>query len=177
MTPAPNDDDAASVVRGWLDAFGDELHRFAVRRVRDRHVADDLVQDTLVSALAHVRRRGGVRRPRAFLFAVLRRRIVDHYRRQRRSPQSYDEQTDAVGRVAAAPGVHSGGDSDADLRRRLRECLSRLPEAARSAFELRVVRQLSVEETAETLGIDAAAVASRLYRARMSLRECLRDYL
>jgi RNA polymerase sigma factor (sigma-70 family) len=58
--------------------------------------------------------------------------------------------------------------------RALLECkLDELPEIFRMVFVLRSVEELSVEETAQSLGISQATVRSRHFRAKSLLREAL----
>jgi RNA polymerase sigma-70 factor (ECF subfamily) len=59
------------------------------------------------------------------------------------------------------------------MRALLERKLDTLPEAFRLVFVLRSVEELSVEETAQTLGIPEATVRSRYFRAKGLLREAL----
>jgi RNA polymerase sigma-70 factor (ECF subfamily) len=61
----------------------------------------------------------------------------------------------------------------AQMRALLERKLDTLPEAFRLVFVLRSVEELSVEETAQTLGIPEATVRSRYFRAKGLLREAL----
>lgn len=61
----------------------------------------------------------------------------------------------------------------AEMRRLLEMQIDALPETYRIVFVLRGIEELSVEETAEALGIPAATVRSRFFRARSLLREGL----
>jgi RNA polymerase sigma-70 factor (ECF subfamily) len=61
----------------------------------------------------------------------------------------------------------------AQMRDLLERKLDTLPEAFRLVFVLRSVEELSVEETAKTLGIPEATVRSRYFRAKGLLREAL----
>jgi RNA polymerase sigma-70 factor (ECF subfamily) len=63
--------------------------------------------------------------------------------------------------------------SRSELRKLLENRIDRLPEAFRSVFILRALEELSVEETAECLGIPEATVRTRFFRARSQLREAL----
>jgi len=60
-----------------------------------------------------------------------------------------------------------------EMRRLLEAQIDALPDDYRVVFVLRAVQELSVEETAETLGIPPATVRTRLFRARSLLREGL----
>jgi RNA polymerase sigma-70 factor, ECF subfamily len=59
------------------------------------------------------------------------------------------------------------------VRRALANALASLPEKYREVFILRDVKQLSIEETAQALGITEATVKTRLLRARLMLRDLL----
>ncbi len=59
------------------------------------------------------------------------------------------------------------------VRRLLEAEIDSLPDDSRAVFMLRAVQELSVEETADMLGIPQATVRSRLFRARSLLREAL----
>lgn len=61
----------------------------------------------------------------------------------------------------------------AEMRRLLEARIDALPEEFRSVFVLRSLEELSVEETAAALGITAATVRTRFFRARARLREAL----
>jgi RNA polymerase sigma factor (sigma-70 family) len=61
----------------------------------------------------------------------------------------------------------------AEMRALIERKLDELPEDFRLVFMLRSVEELSVEETADTLGIEQATVRSRHFRARSLLREAL----
>lgn len=90
-----------------------------------------------------------------------------------------DSATDADGRLPLAAGSepeHNAPEQSA-MRSETRELLERkidtLPEQFRVVFMLRAVEELSVEETASSLGIPEATVRTRFFRARSLLRESL----
>ena len=61
----------------------------------------------------------------------------------------------------------------AEVRRMLERRIDELPVAFRTVFIMREVEDMTVEETAECLGIPASTVRTRLFRARARLRESL----
>ncbi|TAK51597.1 MAG: RNA polymerase sigma factor [Betaproteobacteria bacterium] len=73
-------------------------------------------------------------------------------------------------READGPAERAGR---AEIRRLLEARIDALPEEFRAVFVLRALEELSVEETAAALGIAAATVRSRFFRARSRLREAL----
>lgn len=68
----------------WPDRYGDELYRFALSRVSAAEVAEELVQETFLSALNGLATFRAEASERTWLFVILRRKIIDHYRRQAR---------------------------------------------------------------------------------------------
>ena len=60
-----------------------------------------------------------------------------------------------------------------EIREKLAEALAELGQKYREVFVLRDMQQLSIEQTAKTLGISAASVKTRLLRARLMLRDLL----
>ena len=60
-----------------------------------------------------------------------------------------------------------------EMRRLIEERIDALPDAYRVVFMLRAVEELSVEDTAQSLGIPEATVRTRFFRARSLLRESL----
>jgi RNA polymerase sigma-70 factor (ECF subfamily) len=63
----------------------------------------------------------------------------------------------------------------AELRRLLEKKIDALPLAFRTAFILREVEEMTIEEAAECLGVPAATVRTRVFRARALLRESLAE--
>ena len=68
----------------WPDRYGDELYRFALSRVSTAEVAEELVQETFLSALGSLAKFRAEASERTWLFVILRRKIIDYYRRQAR---------------------------------------------------------------------------------------------
>ena len=73
----------------WVDAHGDYLYRYALSRVRDTQIAEDCVQETLLSALKSRENFFGQSSERTWLTGILKHKIIDHFRKSsRESPVS-----------------------------------------------------------------------------------------
>jgi RNA polymerase sigma-70 factor (ECF subfamily) len=70
----------------WPDRYGDELFAFVLGRARPPSCAEELVQETFLSALNALDSFRGQALARTWLFVVLKRKIIDHYPRQARLP-------------------------------------------------------------------------------------------
>lgn len=139
------------------------LRRYARALVRERDVADDLVQDCLERAVSrqHSWRRDGPLR--AWLFRILLNCHRDSLRRRPR-------QLVAIGDVAqevARPGNQEAHMAIAEVHR----AIAGLPDDQRAALLLVALEGMSFDEAAATLDIPKGTLMSRLARAREKLRE------
>lgn len=160
------------------------LFRVARSLLRDAAEAEDALQESYLSAYQAMPRF----RAEASLATWLTRLVVNEcmtrLRRNLRrhnivpivSAQALASQEEDS--VAELPGPGSDDTPDralvrAELRALLERRIDALPEDFRTVFVLRAVEELSVEETAECLGIPAATVRTRHFRARSLLRESI----
>lgn len=144
---------------------------------------EDAVQETLLAALEGARRFAGQSSP----MGILKHKIVDHFRRESREAHFEPCDEDGVEHLFREDGHFRKPpadwvDPDAALAQReffeaLERGLQRLPPRTARAFHLREVMGLSTEEICETLGISAQNCWIMLYRARLSLRQCLEEHL
>ncbi len=149
-----------------VEDHGPALYRTAYRLVGDRHDAEDIVQETYRSAWKSRRSFEPGCGERAWLASILRRRVVDRWRRQRQATiLSGDCQPD----VAADPDDPLRNDYT-DLMQRALDCL---PRELRESLLLVVVGELTHQEVADLLGIPLGTVLSRVSRGRKRLRQFL----
>jgi len=146
--------------------YGPTMYRTAYRLVGDRHEAEDLVQETFRSAWKSRRlfRCGGGER--AWLAAILRRRVADHWRRPK--PPTV---------LAGQQNIDLGFPADDPLRDEftdeMQHALGQLPKDLRETLLLVVVAELTHQEAADLLEVPLGTVLSRVSRARKRLREYL----
>jgi RNA polymerase sigma-70 factor, ECF subfamily len=143
------------------------LHRAVRRWHREKADAEDLVQDTLVKALAN----GHLWQPgtdlRAWLFTIMRNQFLAGAQKSSRFISML--------RVFAEADHGAGGDPS-ETRLELRDvagALQRLPSPQRTAVMLACVEGKSYEEVAEAMGISVGAVRCHLSRGRNRLRTAM----
>ena len=170
----------------WVDQYGDYLFRYALSRLRQRDVAEDLVQETFVAALRARERFAGASSERTWLVGILKRKIVDHLRRKAHeqpvsdlaaSDRWSEELFDERGNWKKKPDRWPSGPS-ADLERKefweiFRGCLRKLPERLANAFTLREIEEMDSREVCKTLNVSANNLWVMLHRARLGLWRCL----
>lgn len=187
--PASEAEDDVSVVRRVLTGdtmafavlmrrFNGRLYRLARGIVGNSAEAEDALQDAYLNAYRCL----GQFRGDSSLATWLSRLVVNEcLARVRRSARRQNvipmTPSPADGELEAVPSNEAGSPDAAADQAQIRDILERridaLPEAFRAVFVLRSVEELSVEETAECLGIPAETVRSRHFRAKSLLREAL----
>src|ERR1044072_6614477 len=71
----------------WLDCHGDYLFRYALMRVRDAAVAEDLLQETLLAAIGSHHTHAGRSSERTWLGGIMKPKGFDYFRRTALTPQ------------------------------------------------------------------------------------------
>ena len=150
------------------------LYRFAVKAVRDPALAEDLVQETFLAALAGAGNRfAGRSSVRTWLTGILKHKIADALRERASAPLSYD---DAAGAHAADRAMlHGSEEPEAVITRRrfveaCQRSLDRMSARAAHAFLLTDVLGHDTEEACAKLGITSSNLWTTLHRVRRSLR-------
>ena len=178
------------VQRGNTAAFGvlmrrynRRLYRTARAILKDDTAAEDALQEGYVAAYRHIGEFRGDAQITTWLTRIVVNQALQALRKVRREQvvvlfderanERADEQADAT---AAADSSFAGPEKAmlrSEMRRLIERKIDELPEGYRTVFMLREVEDMSVEETAAALGIPAATVRSRLFRAKARLREAL----
>ncbi|HWB11321.1 MAG TPA: RNA polymerase sigma factor [Pirellulales bacterium] len=149
-----------------VSEHGPAVYRLAYRLVGDWHEAEDIVQETFRSVWKSRGRYQPGRGDRAWLAAILRRRVADC--RRRRSwwparPLLADDEP-------AIDGDRLPNDGYTD---EMQQALRRLPNELRETLLLVVVGELTHQEAADVLKVPLGTVLSRVSRARQQLRQHL----
>lgn len=171
----------------WLDQHGDALYRYAMLRVREPAAAEDLVQDTLLAALRAKDRFAGQAAERTWLIAILKNKIIDHFRRRAREvplPEGDDPDEAIEAMFNAADENHwtkmpstwanpQAALEQAEFWRIFQDCLAGLPARQARVFALAELEGLATDELCKVLEAGSSNVWVMLHRARLRLRECL----
>ncbi|MEM7200713.1 MAG: RNA polymerase sigma factor [Planctomycetota bacterium] len=145
-------------------AYYGVIAAYARRRIRDPHVADDVVAEVFMEALRHLPRYRHRGLPfRAWLYRIATTRLHRWARRERRRPTAP---------LAAEPAATDASSAEADA---VRAALVDLPPRWQSVLSLHYLEGLSVAEVAAVLGLRAGTVKSRLHRGRAALAARLRQ--
>jgi len=177
----------SSSPEGWLDRYGDALFQYALARVRDPSLAEDLVQETLLAGIKAHSSFSQRSSEKTWLISILKHKIIDYFRKSSRESTLND-----VSDIAADPTdqyFDSKGMWQADIShwhapekslerehfwRVLNDCVSGLPDRQAKIFFLREVEGMSTEEICKVMDVTTTnnlwVIMSRI---RMRLRQCL----
>jgi RNA polymerase sigma-70 factor (sigma-E family) len=147
-----------------------QLYRSAYLLCGDHHGAADLVQETLAKVFVKFRR---IDNPAAYAQTTLTRTFISARRRRSSGELPVDDVTEPVGRPAFGDDRGDDVASRTALRLALLDALRGLAPADRAVLVLRYLEDLSVEETAQRMGVSDGAVRSRSKRALERVRPLL----
>jgi RNA polymerase sigma-70 factor, ECF subfamily len=168
-----------------MTRYNRRLYRAARGIVRDDSEAEDVLQEAYVRAFGALGTFRGDAALSTWLTRIVINEALGRVRRQRPTEELEvldREMQSGDARVIMFPGVNSVPDPEsaaarAEVRRLLEGAVDELPDAFRLVFVMRDVEGLSIEETANHLGIRPETVKTRLHRARKLLRDALDDRL
>lgn len=162
----------ASARRELIARHQGAVYRLLRRLARDDAQAEDLTQETFITALEHLGAWRGEGTARGWLLSIARSRwLMSRRGTAARHEPAEDSSLEQLGLAAGwgAPMDPEALASQLEQRQVLERALAALDEEAREVLTLRELEELSGEETAQVLGLSLAAMKSRLHRARLAL--------
>lgn len=174
----------ASVVLAWQD----RLYNVLRKMTRNEEDAADLTQETFARALDNLRSFRGESSAYTWLFRIALNLATSQHRqrlRRRTNAASQLGQPADAGDASAnrvfdarpgptdAPAAHL---ENAERNQQVLAALQRLPDDQRALLVLRDVEDMDYQQIADTLDVPLGTLKSRLFRARLALREQLKGY-
>ncbi|MBI5075350.1 MAG: sigma-70 family RNA polymerase sigma factor [Nitrospirae bacterium] len=179
--------------KGDIDAFEilvrnyqKKMFNMAFRITGSMEDASEVVQDAFVSAYRNLKRFEERSQFSTWIYAITvntaRNRLTQARTRSRHETDSLDDPSSAgedMKKFEPASGEPSALDllSRKEQQLKVQECLNRLDHDFREVIVLRDVQGFSYDEISAILSIAAGTVKSRIFRARESVKECLKKML
>ena len=178
-----------SAQNGDLDSFNtlilhyqDSVFHTALRILGDEDLAQDAAQEAFISAFRSISTfRGGSFK--AWLMRTVTNACYDELRRQKRRPTTPLEPETSDGeemdspKWLADPNLTPAERSEADeLEHAVQHCLDALPMEFRTVVVMADIQGMDYSEVATASKVPLGTIKSRLARARLRLRECLRGF-
>ena len=175
----------SAAYRRFVDSNSTDVYNLALKLLGDEQEAEDVLQETFLSAFRAIDRFEGRSRLSTWLYRIAYNASLMHLRKKgRMTTFSLDQPFGDEEQAGESPTRHlvdwSTVPDDqlltAEARKEMDRAIAELPESLRSTFVLRDIQGLSGAETADILGITVQAVKNRLHRARLRLRDELTTY-
>jgi len=175
----------ASDFRSQVEAQRPYLLRYASMELRNSDAAEDAVQEALLAALGAEASFAGRSNLRTWLTGILKHKIVDSIRRSSRerplettdgesTVDDFDALFDETGHWCEPPQAWPDQAlQEKQFMQALEKCLAALPARTGQVFMMREHLGFETDDICKELGITATHCWVLLYRARMSLRDCL----
>ena len=165
-----------------VNRYERKIFRLGMNITQNREDAEDVMQDAFLKSYQNLDRFQGDSRFYTWLVRIAVNEALMKLRKRRPNQVSLDEPISDDGVDSVFREIEDWGPSpekkfaQTELNEILNGVIAELDPIFRVAFLLRDVEGLSTEETGQILGISAAAVKSRLLRARLKLRQKLNKY-
>ena len=164
-----------------LDEHGDYLYRYAMVRLRDENLAEELVQETLLKAIKNFKSFRGDAALRTWLVQILRNEISGYFRKKQREKNLSDNLEQAaqveLGQLLNPKMTVNQFQSKSEKEEfweTVQGCFSKMPEHLLQTFLMKWENdEFKTEEICNELEITPSNFAVRMFRARILLRKCL----
>ncbi len=176
----------------WVDKYANYLYSFALTRLREKRLAEDMVQETFLAALKSRNSFAGQSSEKTWLVGILKNKIMDHFRKSHREVNAEeienfqsvdDDDFESSGKhtgqwkINKRPADWMIDSSDPaeinEFWKFLEFCLSRIPKQIADIFILREVEGFDNKEICNEIGVNPTNLRVMLHRARKQLRGCL----
>lgn len=178
----------------WVELYGDYLYNLAIYKISDKALAEDLVQDTFLSALKARNSFRGDSSEKTWLCSILNNKIIDFYRKKKQ-PESLDEYLENtalsfnsnffdlspadyghmnVSALAADWGSHAESSiMRNEFRTVMSFCLSKLPEKMTPVFSAKFIEEKKSDEICKEFNITSSNFWVIMHRTKLLMRACL----
>ncbi len=171
--------------KGDLTAFESIVAKYAnlvgsiaYNIIGDVHVAADITQDTFLKVHRHLPELEDARKFKGWLCSIVRTTCVDYLRKERIKPCSLEkiaeDGVEPVGEILGSAFRQTSTELE-ELRERILSIINSLPRIYQQIILLRHLRRMTYREMSDFLGLPIATIESRLYRARLMLKDRLSD--
>jgi RNA polymerase sigma-70 factor (ECF subfamily) len=173
----------------WVKEHSDYLYGYAITRIFHKDDALDLIQETYISAIKARESFNGESTERTWLTAILKRKIIDYYRKKTSNKENFIVLTaykedhfqdsgifEGHWKAEKAPiewAIDTNNLENEEFHGIFNNCLSFLPKTWAAVFTLKVIEEYSTEEICKELNITSSNIWTTMHRAKLQLRDCV----
>lgn len=171
--------------QSWVTQFSDELFSWAFHKTSSKETAEDLVQDTFLSAYHKIDSFEGKSGPKTWLFSILNNKIIDHYKKK--SKQLFISADDYSQQLKTTDGFfdeHENWKNKSDLNEQhwldnpefnaiLLGCIKNLPENWQFLIQSKYILDKKSSDICQELQITMSNYWQISHRAKLLLKNCM----
>ena len=159
------------------ERYWDSLYRFVFARTKDKEVTEELLQNLWIKILENTEsiQINHEESARGYLLRHLHYRVIDYFNSHKKEPStvSIDDHENSVD-ITDTDYFEILEENDVSvLFNMIDEVVSQLPVTEQKIYDLRIRKNMSVDETAEILGLSNKTVSNKLSKAIGEIREQL----
>jgi RNA polymerase sigma-70 factor (ECF subfamily) len=168
-----------------VSLYKDRIYSYVARMIHDPVEAEDIAQEAFVKAYRNLPSFRGASTFQTWLYRIANNLTIDAVRRRKRRDNTFsldapvDTDDGEMTRELEDDGQADPASSaqTAELQRQVHQAIQQLSPKLRSVIVLYELQGLSYEEISDILGCPLGTVKSRLFNARLELKEMLQSYL
>jgi RNA polymerase sigma-70 factor (ECF subfamily) len=175
----------------WVELYADYLYNFAYFRVNKEELAQDLVQDTFLSALKAIDTYKGEASEKTWLVSILKNKIIDHYKKASTRNESplqlpsyetpsldyfFNKEKNGHWQSESKPKDWGGQDTTYDTKefyKILESCLGKLPEKWKGVFTMSLLEDADAKLVCKEFNLSSSNFWVIIHRAKLQVRACL----
>ncbi|MCY7771140.1 RNA polymerase sigma factor SigM [Bacillus haynesii] len=144
--------------------YMNDVYRFLLSMTKDKHLAEDLLQETFMRAYIHIHSYDHSK-VKPWLFQVARNAFIDYVRKHKKEVTISDDMIGTLFQNAVQSPAHQ-----VEIREVLTLYMNQLPDNYREALTLYYLKELNYKEASSLMNISEANFKSVLFRARQRLK-------
>jgi RNA polymerase sigma-70 factor (TIGR02943 family) len=178
---------SAEDAEDWVDKYSAQMYRFALTRVKDQDVAEEVVQEAFLAAWKSKSSFSGRSSEKSWLFGILKHKILDHFRQLKKrgeiefgdpgeweSAESLFQSNGLWKTPPSSWGINpEQAAQNLQLLEALNKCVESLSDRFKSLFLLKEMDGLTADEICDQLEIKPANLWVMMHRIRNRLKTCL----
>jgi RNA polymerase sigma-70 factor (TIGR02943 family) len=180
--------DSHGAISSWLVKYGDEMYSWAHYKTSSKETAEDLVQETMISAYKSFDKFNPDTNPKTWLFTILNNKIIDYYRASN-TKKSFNE-SELLGRFSEDDNFSNDGHftkvqeplwgnteqsllDNEEFNAVLASCIDKLPTNWKIVIISKYVHNKKGSLICKELGITSSNLWQMAHRAKLQLKSCL----
>lgn len=187
--------EASTVIKIWVDEYSSDMLSWAFYKTSNKEAAEDLVQETFISAFQAFHTFENKSKPKTWLFSILKNKVIDFHRKNYKSTVvSADKISEEQSTFLFSYLFDGGGEwkkerqpknrteeagellDNPEFNQVLITCIQKLPPLWHSAIQLKYLEEKDAGTICQELGVSTTNYWQIIHRAKLQLRECLEEH-